>query len=82
MSQYAVSQNLMCCTEVNAEDPLEYQSFFTADVYSCVRCKFVLPSHALHTNSMMQLMSGCIQLRASSDGTMHQWVFVPLQTFV
>ena len=49
MSQYAMSQSLMCCTEVNAEDPLEYQCLFTADVYTCERCKFVLPSHALHT---------------------------------
>jgi len=32
MSQHAI----MCCTELNAEGSLEYQYFFTADVYSCV----------------------------------------------
>lgn len=33
----------------DAEGPLEYQCFFTADVCNCVTCKFVLPTRALHT---------------------------------
>ena len=52
--------------QADAEGQMEYQGFFTADVCSCARCKFVLPSRALHTKQMMQLRSRGTQLRASS----------------
>ena len=62
--QHAMSQ--MFCTVLNAERPLDYWSFFTADVYSCGRYKVILPSQALCTTSAFQMTtSWCLDAYSS-----------------